>query len=403
MSVSQSRFAGPPRLNDRSVRCHFRSEPSNHLGRSQWSSRNAASLTGRPVLDLLHHVPLAPRTTLGLGGPARHLVEVRRESEVIEALHWAQTQELPILVLGGGSNLVVADGGWDGLVVQVALRGIEEKRSAGRVELRVAAGEPWDELVARTVDEGWAGLECLSGIPGSTGATPIQNVGAYGQEVSEVITAVHVWDRRAGERRVLAPAECGFGYRDSAFKRDPEGAVVLAVDLALRPGGAPTLRYAELARAFEGAASPSLPEVRERVLALRRSKSMVVDPADPNHRSAGSFFTNPVVELAKADALVEQALREGLVDRAAAVPRFSAEAGRVKLAAAWLIEAAGFRKGERRGAVGISSRHALALVHHGGGTTRELLAFAEEIRARVRERFGIELHPEPVLAGTDAR
>lgn len=351
------------------------------------------------MLQLFHDVPLAPRTTFGLGGPARQLVEATDEDDVVEALQWAEGQGLPVLVLGGGSNLVVADGGFDGLVVHMALRGIEPRRSVGRVELRVAAGEPWDVLVAQTVLEGWAGLECLSGIPGSTGATPIQNVGAYGQEVAEVISAVHVWDRRTRRRRVLAPPECRFGYRDSAFKRDPEGAVVLAVDLVLRPGGAPTLRYAELARAFEGRARPSLPEVRERVLALRRSKSMVIDPEDPNHRSAGSFFTNPVVEAAVADALVEQALREGVVEHAAAVPRFAADGGRVKLAAAWLIEAAGFRKGERRGAVGISSRHALALVHHGGGRTSELLALAEEIRTRVRERFGVALEPEPVRVG----
>jgi UDP-N-acetylmuramate dehydrogenase len=351
---------------------------------------------------LLHDVPLAPRTTFGLGGPARCLVEVTDEASLVEALRFAAAEDLPVLVLGGGSNVVVGDDGWDGLVVHMALRGIESFRTAGRLVLRAAAGEPWDEVVARAVDEGAAGLECLSGIPGSTGATPIQNVGAYGQEVSQVITAVHVWDRRAGVRRVLAPEECRFGYRDSALKRDPDGAVVLAVDLALRPGGAPTLRYAELARAFEGAAAPSLSEVRERVLALRRSKSMVIDEADDNRRSAGSFFTNPVVEAAVAAALVEQAVREGVAASAAAVPRFPADDGRVKLAAAWLIEAAGFRKGERRGAVGISSRHALALVHHGGGSTRELLALAEEIKARVRARFGVELQREPVLVGTSA-
>lgn len=353
------------------------------------------------MLELLHDVPLAPRTTLGLGGAARSLVEARDEGTLVEALAWAEDAGLPVLVLGGGSNVVVADGGFDGLVIQVALRGVTPTVGAGGVALRVAAGEPWDALVAQAVDEGWAGLECLSGIPGLAGATPIQNVGAYGQEVAEVITAVHVWDRRAGARRVLSPAECRFGYRDSALKRDPDGAVVLALDLALRPGGAPTLRYAELAQAFEGAATPSLRQVRDRVLSLRRSKSMVVDPADPDSRSAGSFFTNPVVEAAVADAVVEQALREGLVARAAAVPRYPADGGRVKLAAAWLIEAAGFRKGQRRGAVGISSRHALALVHHGGGRTQELLGLAEEIRAGVRARFGVELRLEPVVVGHD--
>lgn len=367
----------------------------------------AASLPGfadvLDLLDLLYDVPLAPRTTFGLGGLARCLVEATDEASLVAALRWAEAEGLPVLVLGGGSNVVVSDDGWDGLVVHMALRGIEQNRTTGRFVLRVAAGEPWDEVVARTVEEGWAGLECLSGIPGSTGATPIQNVGAYGQEVAEVITAVHVWDRRAKERRVLAPEQCRFGYRDSAFKHDPDGAVVLAVDLALRPGGAPTLRYAELARALGGAGTPSLVEVRERVLELRRSKSMVLDPHDENRRSAGSFFTNPVVEPDVAAALVKQAVREGVAASAAAVPQFRAEGGRVKLAAGWLIEAAGFRKGERRGAVGISSRHALALVHHGGGSTRELLALAEEICERVRARFGVELQREPVLVGRAAR
>lgn len=321
---------------------------------------------------------------------------------MIEALRWAESEGLRVLVLGGGSNLVIGDAGWDGLVLCIGLRGFQVDRSAGRLRVQVGAGEPWDEVVGRTVQEGWAGLECLSGIPGLAGATPIQNVGAYGQEVAEVIVGVHVWDRMTRSRRVLTAAECGFGYRDSTFKREPERVVVLAVDLELRPGGAPTLRYAELARAFGEAstAAPSLTEVRERVLALRRSKSMVLDPSDPNGRSAGSFFTNPVVEAAAAQVLVEQALREGLVEHAAAVPRYPAEGGRVKLAAAWLIEAAGFHKGERRGAVGISSRHALALVHHGGGTTRELLELAAEIEARVQARFGIVLRREPVLVGT---
>lgn len=351
------------------------------------------------MLDVQQDVPLAPRTTLELGGSARHLLEVTQEPDLVEGLRWAAIRELPVLVLGGGSNLVVRDGGWDGLVVQMGLRGLDLDRPTGR--LRVAAGEPWDEVVVQTVHAGCAGLECLSGIPGSAGATPIQNVGAYGQDVAEVISAVHVWDRRTQQRRVLPPSACGFGYRDSAFKRDPEAAVVLAVDFQLRPGGAPTLRYAELSRAFEGAGPPSLVEVRQRVLELRRGKSMVIEPGDPNRRSAGSFFTNPVVEAAVAEALAEQARREGVVARAEDVPRYAVEGGRVKLPAAWLIEAAGLRKGERRGPVGISSRHALALVHHGGGHTRDLLALADEIVARVRSRFGIELRPEPVLVGTE--
>lgn len=352
------------------------------------------------MIELLHGVSLASRTSLGLGGPAQHLVEARDESVVIDALQWAKIRALPVLVLGGGSNLVIGDGGWAGLVLRMGLRGISRNRSAGRSRLTVAAGEPWDALVAWTVEQGLAGLECLSGIPGSVGATPIQNVGAYGQEVADVITAVDVWDRRRGERRRLSPAQCAFGYRDSALRRDPDAAVVLAVELSLRPGGAPTVRYGELARALEGQGSaPTLRAVRERVLQLRRGKSMVLDPDDPNRRSAGSFFTNPVVDPAVARAVIDTARREGLVSEAQQVPRYETPDGRVKIPAAWLIEASGLRKGQQQGSVGISSRHALALVHHGGGTTAELLAFARMVRDRVRERFGVELRPEPVLAG----
>lgn len=346
----------------------------------------------------MHGVSLGPRTSLGLGGEARHLVEATTESDVVDALRWAEIHQLPVLIFGGGSNLVIGDEGWDGLVLGMGLRGIEHDARGSDVRVRAAAGESWDEVVAEAVARGWAGVECLSGIPGSVGATPIQNVGAYGQEVADVITAVHVWDRRRGERRVLEPDECGFGYRDSVFRRDPTMAVVLEVELSLRPGGSPTLRYGELARSFDGA-TPTLAEVRQRVLELRRSKSMVLDPDDPNRRSAGSFFTNAVVDEATASAVVETAVREGIVSAPEGVPRFPAADGRVKIPAAWLIEASGLRKGRRQGAVGISSRHALALVHHGGGSTAELLAFARMVRDRVQERFGVELRPEPVLAG----
>lgn len=319
---------------------------------------------------------------------------------VAEVLHWATAADTQVLVLGGGSNIVIGDEGWPGVVMQTAMRGIEHRTVSEGIRLRVAAGEPWDAVVAQTVAEGWAGLECLSGIPGSVGATPIQNVGAYGQEVSQVIAAVHIWDRRRSERRVLDPEACAFAYRHSAFKDDPHGAVVLAVDFILEPNGAPTLRYGELRRGFEGK-TPSLAEVRARVLELRRSKSMVIETDDPNRRSAGSFFTNPVIEADAAEALVEHAVREGLVADADAVPRYPAGGGRMKIPAAWLIEAAGFSKGQRDGAVGISSRHALALVHHGGGTTRELVAFARRVQDGVRERFGIELRPEPVFVGIE--
>ncbi|MEM9456777.1 MAG: UDP-N-acetylmuramate dehydrogenase [Myxococcota bacterium] len=351
------------------------------------------------ALRVLHNVPLASRTSFGLGGQARNLVEIHDEPTLAEALHWAERHQQPVFVLGGGSNVVIADEGWPGLVIHMKLRGIQTSLDAQGVQIRVAAGEPWDDLVAWTVAEGWAGLECLSGIPGSTGATPIQNVGAYGQEISEVISAVHGWDRRTGQRCVISPDDCGFGYRHSRFKEDPQSMVILGVEFMLRPGGLPTLRYAELRRCFSGQATPPLAEVRAQVLELRRSKSMVIEPDDPNRRSAGSFFTNPVVETTQADAVVAQAVREGLAADAEAVPRYPTQDGRVKIPAAWLIEAAGFRKGQRDGPVGLSTRHALAVVHHGGGTTAQLVAFAQKIQRAVRERFGVELRPEPVFVG----
>jgi UDP-N-acetylmuramate dehydrogenase len=353
------------------------------------------------AFELRTDVPLAPCCTLQLGGPARYFAEVASEDALREALAWAHARALPIALLGGGSNVVVPDEGFDGLVIRLALRGVEV-RAGAVASVTAAAGEPWDALVARTVDEGLAGLECLSGIPGSTGATPIQNVGAYGQEVSETIAAVRVLDRRTLQVHTLSNAECGFAYRDSAFKRGEgtaAGAVVLGVTFALRPGGAPAVRYPELARALaaRGLAKPTLSDVRRVVIELRRSKSMVLDPADENHRSAGSFFTNPIVSVNDAARVVERALSRGVARDPAEVPRFDAGPDRVKLAAAWLIERAGFRKGERRSAVGISSRHALALVHHGGGTTAALLDLAREIRERVQEVWGVELSLEPVV------
>jgi UDP-N-acetylmuramate dehydrogenase len=302
---------------------------------------------------------------------------------------------VPVRVLGGGSNLVVADRGVDGLVLRVALRGVETREAGGDVLLTAGAGEPWDDLVRLAVARGWAGLECLSGIPGLVGATPIQNVGAYGQEVSQTITAVRAVDRASGAVVTLAPAACGFGYRDSRFKsREPERHVVLAVSYRLRPGGPPAVRYAELARALEarGLASPSLADVRDAVLAIRRAKSMVLDAADPNGRSCGSFFVNPIVGAAEA-ARVAAAAGDP------AMPRWPEADGRVKLAAAWLIERAGFRRGDRDGPVGLSTRHALAVVAHDGAAARDVVAFARRVRDAVERRFGVRLVPEPVFWG----
>jgi UDP-N-acetylmuramate dehydrogenase len=343
-------------------------------------------------LHIRDDVPLAPLTTLELGGGARHLVEVADEAALVEALTWAEGRALPALLLGGGSNLIVADGGFPGLVVRVASRGRTFTEAGGEVRVTAQAGEPWDELVAETVARGLAGLECLSGIPGLTGATPIQNVGAYGQEVAETIRAVRVLERATGRVVALRPDACGFAYRDSAFKRDPGRWAVLAVTFGLRAGGAPALRYRELADALAGTSAPTLADARRTVIALRRAKSMVIDPADPNRRSVGSFFTNPIVSDAEAARIAARAAPEQ-------PPQWAAGPGQVKLSAGWLIEHAGIGKGLRRGAVGISSRHALALVHHGGGTTAALLALAREIRDAVQGRFGVTLVPEPVLVG----
>ncbi len=361
--------------------------------------------------SLRHDVPLAELTTFELGGPARHLVHARGEDEVREALDWAARECLAVAVLGGGSNVVAADTGFDGLVLHMASRGVRA-RCAGPGEpvlVTAAAGESWDELVARAVAEGWAGLECLSGVPGTVGATPIQNVGAYGQDVAETIAKVRVLDRGAPEdrgasqepvTREMAAAECRFSYRDSVFRREPDRFVLLEVTFALHRGGPPAVRYPELARSLgRTSVAPSLAEVRAAVLELRRSKSMVREDSDPNRRSAGSFFVNPVVSSYEAAAVAERARKAGMIAAPEAMPSFPSGTDSVKLSAAWLIERAGFGRGTVRGHVGISSRHTLALVHHGGGTSAELVELAGEVRRGVFELFGVWLRPEPVFLG----
>jgi len=344
--------------------------------------------------------PLAPLTTLRLGGPADRLVTLDEEDDLVDAVREADAAGERLLLLAGGSNLVIADAGFPGLVVRVATRGVDRAAGEdGRVRLTVQAGEEWDALVAGAVAGGMAGIECLSGIPGSTGATPIQNVGAYGQEVSATITAVRVLDRRTGAVEDLPPQACGFAYRSSAFKgRDTHMVLAVTFSLARATVGEP-VRYAELARALDvevGAAAP-LEEVREAVLRLRRGKGMVIDPEDPDSVSAGSFFTNPIVEAADYEALERRAAeRLGAEVRP---PRFPEPDGRVKTSAAWLIERAGFSKGYGEGRIGISAKHALALVNRGGGTTAELVALASEIAGGVRDAFGVELRPEPTLVG----
>jgi UDP-N-acetylmuramate dehydrogenase len=345
------------------------------------------------------NVPLAELTTLRLGGPARRLVEAADADEAVAAVREAEAADEPLLVMAGGSNLVVADQGFAGTVVRVASRGVARSERDGRVELEVAAGETWDEVVAGAVAEGLAGIECLSGIPGATGATPIQNVGAYGQEVAETISRVRVYDRETGNVSDLAPADCGFAYRSSAFRRSDRH-VVLAVAFAFpRSAQSAPVQYAELARALGvalGATAP-LHEVREAVLALRRSKGMVVDSADPDSVSAGSFFTNPILDADAFAALDARAAERLGAD--ARPPRFPEPDGRVKTSAAWLIERAGFGRGYGEGAVRLSDKHTLAITNRGGGTAAELVALARELRDGVREAFGVTLEPEPTLVG----
>jgi len=368
-------------------------------------------------------VALADYTTLRLGGPARRLVEAATEAEIVAEVGAADERDEPLLVLGGGSNLVVADEGFPGTVVHVTTSGVRHRTAGhgagpagqGPVEVRVAAGEDWDAVVAGCVGQGLAGLECLSGIPGRAGATPIQNVGAYGQEVAERIISVRVYDRARRAVIDLAGVDCGFGYRTSAFKRSLQpvpGAVtgrfvVLSVRFRLdRDHLSTPVRYAELARALgvpEGGRAP-LADVRSAVLGLRRGKGMVLDPGDPDTRSVGSFFLNPVLDRGQL-AAVERAAR-AVAGPGARVPCYPAGDGQVKVSAAWLIEQAGFRKGypaagAAAGPAGprISSKHTLALVNPGEATTAGLLALAREIREGVRAAFGVELASEPVLVG----
>jgi UDP-N-acetylmuramate dehydrogenase len=341
-------------------------------------------------------------TTLGVGGPARWFAEASSTGALRELLQWRGGQALALFVLGGGSNLVVADEGFDGLVLRIALRGIEFGSYGGRAIATVASGEPWDAFVAACVDRGLAGVECLSGIPGSAGAAPIQNIGAYGQDAAETIVAVDVVDVASGAQRRLSKSECAFSYRDSVFKRESSGHyVVTAVSFALREDGVPAVRYPELARELErrGAGDPTLADVRSAVLAIRAAKAMVIDPDEPDSRSAGSFFMNPVIDAAELPRVEAAVAARAGGERAAAMPRYAAGEGRVKLPAAWLIEAAGFRKGESRGAARISSRHALALVNGGDATAAEIAALAREIRDRVEELFGVTLVPEPLFVG----
>lgn len=343
-------------------------------------------------------ITLGRYTTLRLGGPARRMIAATTDDDLVEAVRGCDAADEPVLLLGGGSNLVISDTGFDGTVVRVATRGERVRRDGATALVEAAAGENWDSFVERTVAEGFGGLECLSGIPGQVGATPIQNVGAYGWETAEFLRSVRVHDRVGGSTATLAPDDLGLAYRTSRFK-GTDTAIVLAVEFALHTDGlSQPVRYAELARALDVEVGTRLPaaEVREAVLALRRGKGMVLDETDHDTWSAGSFFTNPIVSEGELAAVLERIA--AVVGADTAVPQYPADGG-VKLSAAWLIERAGFAKGHQGpgGRVGLSTKHTLALTNRGTASTADLLALAAEVRDGVAERFGVRLHPEPLL------
>jgi UDP-N-acetylmuramate dehydrogenase len=345
------------------------------------------------------NIPLAPLTTLKIGGPAKYLVEARTAGEVQEAVTFARSRDLPLFTLGGGSNLVIADAGWPGLVLKISIQGINQESGHdkdGKILFDAGAGEPWDKFVSYTVIARCAGVECLSGIPGSVGGTPVQNVGAYGQEVADTIASVQVLDLRDNQVRELCPEACEFSYRASIFNTTERGRfIVLRVTYALTPGGSPRITYADLKRHFEGRETPpDLAEAREAVRHIRALKGMLITKGDPDCQSAGSFFKNPVLSAEQHEDLKQRASARGLT-----VPSYPALETRKKVSAAWLVERSGFAKGFGFGRVGISTRHALAIVNRGGATAADVLALKQQIQQRVEEIWGVRLEPEPVMVG----
>ena len=343
-------------------------------------------------LHFRENVSLAPFTTFQVGGPARWFAEARSESEIVEAVRFASERRMRLFILGGGSNLLAADAGFDGLVLHIALRGISEKSGY----FTSAAGENWDEFVSRAVERAYGGLECLAGIPGTVGGTPIQNVGAYGQEVSNIIRQVRAFDRASNNFAELTAKECGFSYRRSIFNTAQPGRyIVTAVSFTLVPDAKPLLSYADLRSYFkDGASEPTLAQTAAAVREIRRRKGMLLVEGDADCRSAGSFFRNPLVG---SDVIAHISSLAGV--EVALIPCYPAPGGKVKLAAAWLLDQAGFHKGYALGPAGISSRHTLALINRGGARAADISALRDQIIKKVNERFGIRLEPEPVLLG----
>ena len=359
-------------------------------------------------LQIQENVPLAPLTTLQMGGPARYFAEVKREDEVRDAIEFARTRNLPLFVLGGGSNLVVADSGWPGLVLKIALGGITTPTTADTnakaVLFSVGAGVNWDDFVAQAVAQNCAGVECLSGIPGSVGGTPVQNVGAYGQEVADTIESVRALDLKDDDLKedrvvILPNPACGFRYRTSIFNTTERGRyIILRVNYRLKRGGSPNLKYADLQKYFaqriDSKTPPSLTEARQAVREIRRNKGMLIVPRDEDCRSAGSFFKNPVLSQAQFEDLAARAALNQLQ-----LPSYPALEAQRKISAAWLVEHSGFSKGYAAGTVGISTKHSLALINRGGATAADLIRLKNEIQRKVHEAWGIQLQTEPVFIG----
>jgi UDP-N-acetylmuramate dehydrogenase len=350
-------------------------------------------------MQVQENIPVAPLTTFRIGGPARFFVEAKTTADVEDSVRFARIRDVPLFVLGGGSNLVVADSGWPGLVLKIGISGIERRTGAaedGRALFDVGAGESWDRFVSHAVMAHCAGVECLSGIPGNVGGTPVQNVGAYGQEVSNTIESVEVFDLKDNQVRELCNEACGFSYRSSIFNTTERGRfIILRVSYGLAPGGDPHLEYADLKRHFEGRETvPNLAETREAVRHIRARKGMLIVEGDPDCRSAGSFFKNPVLSEEQHEDLEKRAAAKKLT-----IPSYPALEKSRKVSAAWLVEHSGFARGYGFGCAGISSKHALAIVNRGGATAAEILALKDQIQQRVEEIWGVRLETEPVMVG----
>lgn len=356
------------------------------------------------TMFIQENISLAQFTTLKIGGIARYFIEARDENQIIEAVKFSDDNKLRLFVLGGGSNLLISDAGFDGVVLKIESKNVEFSQRLKDVFVTANAGEDWDEFVNICVENDLAGVECLSGIPGTVGASPIQNIGAYGQDVSETVSNVKVFDRKTLEIIDLSNVECGFSYRTSIFNSThKERFIVLNVTFKLEMCGKPKIAYRDLQNYFADNATPDLMETRNAVLSIRREKSMVIDANDPNTKSAGSFFKNPIVSFDKFAQIERKARDLKLISESENAPKFAFNIENVKIPAAWLIEKSGFHKGFRSGKVGLSTKHALAIVNYDNANADDITKFVREIQTKIADVFDVELRPEPIFVGTFGR